>query len=172
MESPPSAQKIEGLVPGAKTLFIPKPEAQARKEQRASKPDLAAMAQGPGSALAALAAYEGPDREQRLAEGARRLRAQTDRAILGLFGGNLLEMGQFLVRSAGSVGDDGTRWVNDAERESLVLLCGRYEGVDERLIELLAAGGKNLQYVLTVMFVGLVLLKDHPPVPPIRLPLR
>jgi uroporphyrinogen decarboxylase len=33
-----------------------------------------------------------------LAEGARRLRRHTDRAILGLFGGNLLEMGQFLYR--------------------------------------------------------------------------
>jgi len=33
-----------------------------------------------------------------LAAGARRLRAGTDRAILGLFGGNLLEMGQFLYR--------------------------------------------------------------------------
>jgi uroporphyrinogen decarboxylase len=34
-----------------------------------------------------------------LAEGARRLRQQTDRAILGLFGGNLLELGQFLYRN-------------------------------------------------------------------------
>jgi uroporphyrinogen decarboxylase len=34
-----------------------------------------------------------------LAEGARRLRAQTDRAILALFGGNLLEMGQFFYRN-------------------------------------------------------------------------
>ena len=34
-----------------------------------------------------------------LAEGARRLRERTDRAILGLFGGNLLEMGQFLYRN-------------------------------------------------------------------------
>ncbi len=33
-----------------------------------------------------------------LAEGARRLRAQTDRAIIALFGGNLLEMGQILFR--------------------------------------------------------------------------
>ncbi len=38
---------------------------------------------------------------QALADGARRLRAQTDRAILGLFGGNLLEMGQFLYRNDG-----------------------------------------------------------------------
>ena len=34
-----------------------------------------------------------------LAEGARRLRQQTDRAIIGLFGGNLLEFGQFLYRN-------------------------------------------------------------------------
>ena len=33
-----------------------------------------------------------------LAAGARRLRAKSDRAILGLFGGNLLEMGQFYYR--------------------------------------------------------------------------
>ena len=33
-----------------------------------------------------------------LAEGAKALRARTDRAILGLFGGNLLETGQFLYR--------------------------------------------------------------------------
>ncbi len=41
----------------------------------------------------------GPEGPQRLAEGARRLRAATDRAILGLFGGNLLEAGQFLYRN-------------------------------------------------------------------------
>lgn len=36
--------------------------------------------------------------DRALAEGARRLRERTDRAIIGLFGGNLLEMGQFLYR--------------------------------------------------------------------------
>ncbi len=41
----------------------------------------------------------GPDGQERLAEGARRLRERTDRAILGLFGGNLLEIGQFLYRN-------------------------------------------------------------------------
>lgn len=41
----------------------------------------------------------GPDGAQKLAAGARRLRESTDRAILGLFGGNLLEMGQFLYRN-------------------------------------------------------------------------
>ena len=35
---------------------------------------------------------------EELAEGARRLRQSTDRAIIGLFGGNLLEMGQFFYR--------------------------------------------------------------------------
>jgi uroporphyrinogen decarboxylase len=35
---------------------------------------------------------------QRLADGARKLRERTDRAIIGLFGGNLLEVGQFLYR--------------------------------------------------------------------------
>lgn len=34
-----------------------------------------------------------------LSKGARRLRQQTDRAIIGLFGGNLLELGQFFYRN-------------------------------------------------------------------------
>jgi uroporphyrinogen decarboxylase len=41
----------------------------------------------------------GPDGPKLLAEGARRLRKETDRALIGLFGGNLLEMGQFLYRN-------------------------------------------------------------------------
>lgn len=41
----------------------------------------------------------GPDGERILVEGAKRLRASTDRAIIGLFGGNLLEIGQFLFRN-------------------------------------------------------------------------
>jgi uroporphyrinogen decarboxylase len=43
----------------------------------------------------------GPAGDEVYREGAKRLRAQTDRAILGLFGGNLLEMGQFLYRNDG-----------------------------------------------------------------------
>jgi len=35
---------------------------------------------------------------KQLAEGAKRLRASSDRAIIGLFGGNLMEWGQFLFR--------------------------------------------------------------------------
>jgi uroporphyrinogen decarboxylase len=52
-----------------------------------------AMQSPPGPIVAGAGGFE------RLAEGAKRLRGQTDRAILGLFGGNLLEMGQFLYRN-------------------------------------------------------------------------
>ena len=41
----------------------------------------------------------GPEGEARLVEGARRLRERTDKAILGLFGGNLLELGQWFYRN-------------------------------------------------------------------------
>jgi uroporphyrinogen decarboxylase len=42
---------------------------------------------------------KGPDGSRRLVEGARKLRASTDRAIIGLFGGSLFETGQFLYRN-------------------------------------------------------------------------
>jgi hypothetical protein len=42
---------------------------------------------------------DGEDGLRCLAEGARRLREKTDRAIIGLFGGNLLEVGQFFYRN-------------------------------------------------------------------------
>jgi len=41
----------------------------------------------------------GPEGEKLLVDGARKLRQQTDRAILGLFGGNLLELGQWFYRN-------------------------------------------------------------------------
>jgi len=41
----------------------------------------------------------GAEGERLLREGAARLRASTDRAIVGLFGGNLFEVGQFLYRN-------------------------------------------------------------------------
>ena len=50
----------------------------------------------------AIAAPPGPDvSDQALAAGAKALRERTDRAIIGLFGGNLLETGQFLYRIDG-----------------------------------------------------------------------
>jgi uroporphyrinogen decarboxylase len=42
---------------------------------------------------------DGPEGLKRLAEGARDLRSKTNRAVIGLFGGNLLELGQFLYRN-------------------------------------------------------------------------
>ncbi len=41
----------------------------------------------------------GAEGEMLLSEGARHLRAQSDRAIIGLFGGNLLELGQWFYRN-------------------------------------------------------------------------
>ena len=47
----------------------------------------------------AVASPPGPIDSQSLSEGAKRLRKKTDRAIIGLFGGNLFEIGQFLYRN-------------------------------------------------------------------------
>ncbi|HQO36680.1 MAG TPA: uroporphyrinogen decarboxylase family protein, partial [bacterium] len=52
-----------------------------------------AIASPPGPLIA------GPNGKEVLRNGAQRLREETDRAIIGLFGGNLLEMGQFLYRN-------------------------------------------------------------------------
>ncbi|MBI2435430.1 MAG: methyltransferase [Candidatus Hydrogenedentes bacterium] len=43
----------------------------------------------------------GPEGLKRLKAGAQKLRASTDKAIIGLFGGNTLEMGQFFWRNDG-----------------------------------------------------------------------
>ena len=47
----------------------------------------------------AVASPPGPVDSQTLRNGARRLREKTERAIIGLFGGNLFEIGQFLYRN-------------------------------------------------------------------------
>jgi len=52
-----------------------------------------ALASPPGPEIS------GPDGLTVFTEGARRLRETTDKAILGLFGGNLLEYGQFMYRN-------------------------------------------------------------------------
>jgi uroporphyrinogen decarboxylase len=68
----------------------------------------------------------------KLAEGARRLRASTDRAILGLFGGNLLEIGQFLYRNDGF----------------LMLLAGDPDAAHDFLERVTAMHLKNLERFL------------------------
>jgi len=52
-----------------------------------------AMATPPGPYV------DGPEGPVRLAAGAKRLRASTDKAVIGLFGGNLLETGQTMWRN-------------------------------------------------------------------------
>ncbi|OHB75910.1 MAG: hypothetical protein A2Z25_20140 [Planctomycetes bacterium RBG_16_55_9] len=47
----------------------------------------------------AVAGPPGPVDNQTLSEGAKRLRSRTNRAIIGLFGGNLFEIGQFFYRN-------------------------------------------------------------------------
>ncbi|MHC4700962.1 MAG: uroporphyrinogen decarboxylase family protein [Planctomycetota bacterium] len=47
----------------------------------------------------AIASPPGPVSAEQLSAGAERLRAGTDRAVIGLFGGNLFEVGQFLYRN-------------------------------------------------------------------------
>ena len=42
---------------------------------------------------------EGPDGDALLVEGAQRLRENTERAIVGVFGGNLIEHGEMLYRN-------------------------------------------------------------------------
>ena len=64
-----------------------------RLQEELSESMWTAIASPPGPIIA------GPDGLTLFREGAQRLRRQTDRAIIGLFGGNLLEMGQFLYRN-------------------------------------------------------------------------
>jgi uroporphyrinogen decarboxylase len=70
-----------------------------------------------------------------LAEGARDLRRRTDRAILGLFGGNLLECGQFLYRID----------------NFLMLLAGNPRRAHEFLDRLVALHMANLEKFLRVV---------------------
>ena len=64
-----------------------------RLQEELSESMWTAIASPPGPIIA------GPDGMKVFREGAQRLRRQSDRAIIGLFGGNLLEMGQFLYRN-------------------------------------------------------------------------
>ncbi len=62
--------------------------------------DLDAVADVLGESMwTAIASPPGPADSEQLSDGAKRLRASTDRAIIGLFGGNLFEVGQFLYRN-------------------------------------------------------------------------
>ena len=84
--------------------------------------------------------------DQAMVEGARRLRQRTDRAILALFGGNLLEIGQFLYR-------------ND---RFFMLLAGEPRRAHEFLDRLLAIHLANLEKFLGLVgpYIDIILFGD------------
>ena len=84
--------------------------------------------------------------DQAMVEGARRLRQRTDRAVLGLFGGNLLEIGQFLYR-------------ND---KFLTLLAADPKRVHEFLDRLLEIHLANLERFLSLVgpYIDVILFGD------------
>ncbi len=88
----------------------------------------------------------GADGPQILANGARRLRERTDRAIIGLFGGNLLEIGQFLYR-------------ND---QFLMLLAGDRPRAEQFLDRLVEIHLQNLERYLAAVgpFIDIILFGD------------
>ena len=88
----------------------------------------------------------GPDGDRILVEGAQRLRESTDRAIIGLFGGNLLEIGQFLFR-------------ND---NFFVLLANEPERAAEFLDKLTEHHLANLEHFLSLVgpYVDVILFGD------------
>lgn len=79
-------------------------------------------------------------------EGARRLREKTTRGILGLFGGNLLEMGQFLYRNDGF----------------LLLLAENPDQAHAFLDRIVEAHLKNLEHFLGVVgqFIDIIVFGD------------
>jgi len=88
----------------------------------------------------------GPDGEQKLAAGARQLRKQSERAIIGLFGGNLLELGQWFYR-------------ND---NFLMLLAGEPERAHRFLDKLMAIHLRNLDRFLRAVgeHIDIILFGD------------
>ncbi|MCI0512217.1 methyltransferase [candidate division KSB1 bacterium] len=83
----------------------------------------------------AIAAPPGPIADSALRTGALNLRAQTDRAMIGLFGGNLLELGQFLYR-------------ND---NFFMLLAASPQRAHAFLDQLVALHLKNLEHYLSLV---------------------
>lgn len=89
---------------------------------------------------------EGEGGLKRLAEGAKRLRERTDRAVIGLFGGNLLEIGQFLYRNDGFY----------------MLLAGDPKRAVEFLDRLVALHLQNLEKFLSAVgpYIDIILFGD------------
>jgi len=88
----------------------------------------------------------GSDGNEQLEAGAKRLRESTDKAIIGLFGGNLLEMGQFLYR-------------ND---NFFMLLAAEPEKAHEFLDRIVEMHLINLEYFLNAVgkYIDVILFGD------------
>ncbi len=88
----------------------------------------------------------GPDGDRVLAEGARRLRQESQRAVIGLFGGNLLEVGQFLYRID----------------NFLMLLAGNPQRAHEFLDRLVESHLAALEHYLSVVgeYIDIILFGD------------
>jgi uroporphyrinogen decarboxylase len=114
--------------------------------------DLDALQEAQGEAMWTVIAsppgplVEGLRGDELYREGARRLRSQTERAILGLFGGNLLEMGQFLYR-------------NDNFLLLLAMDPARVHGFLDRVVEIHL---KNLEHFLGLVgeFIDIIVFGD------------
>ncbi len=89
---------------------------------------------------------DGPAGDAFFREGAKKFRASTDKAILGLFGGNLLEMGQFFYRNDGF----------------LLLLAENPDRAHEFLDRIVAMHLKNLEHFLGVVgpFIDIIVFGD------------
>jgi uroporphyrinogen decarboxylase len=94
----------------------------------------------------AVASPPGPIDSQSLSEGAKRLRKKTDRAIIGLFGGNLFEIGQFLYR-------------ND---QFMMLLAGEPQHAHRFLDKLVEVHLANLEQFLEAVgeYIDIILFGD------------
>ena len=86
---------------------------------------------------------DGPQGRAALEAGARRLRASSSRAIIGLFGGNLLETGQFLYRN-----DNFFMLLPGEPRRAEAFLDRLVEIHLENLERFLGAAGPSIDIVL------------------------
>lgn len=85
----------------------------------------------------------GPDGLDKLRDGAAKLRQRTERAVIGLFGGNLLEMGQFLYRN-----DNFFMLLAGEPEKAHAFLDALVEFHLENLGRFLGAVGSNIDIIL------------------------
>jgi uroporphyrinogen decarboxylase len=111
------------------------------------KDDLTAIGETLGESMwTAIASPPGPVNSQALSEGTKQLRQKSNRAIIGLFGGNLFEVGQFLYR-------------ND---QFMMLLAGEPQHAHKFLDKLVEIHLTNLERFLATVgeYIDIILFGD------------